>query len=372
MPTYFVTSSLVSAYGIGTDKAFEAILQEQSAIKAQTIKSVSPSVFYSSSIPEVLKQQLNDRFLNQDLSMLEMLSVAVVENATLQFKELISLPETIFVFSSTKGNIEWLGQQSEERINLHTSAKKVVDYFNNPNKPIVVSTACVSGCVAALMAKRLLDAAQYKHAIVLGVDLLCGFVHDGFAAFQAIDNAPCRPFDSSRNGINLGEAAACMILSSAITSNIVLSAGATGSDATHLSAPSRTGEELALTIKSALQEAQIEAKQIDMISAHGTGTLYNDEMESKALALCGLSATPTHSLKSYVGHTFGAAGLIESIMVCKALQANKLIASLNFSTTGTPEPVLINKHTKDAKLNHVLKTASGFGGSNAALIWSKK
>lgn len=124
-----------------------------------------------------------------------------------------------------------------------------------------------------------------------------------------------------------------------------------------------------MAINRALQEANISASQVGMVSAHGTATVYNDEMESKAFALAGLSATPLHSFKGYVGHTLGAAGIVESAIILEAIRHQTLIPSAGFSQPGTPELVNVTTSLQPAVIDYALKTASGFGGCNAAVVW---
>ena len=115
----------------------------------------------------------------------------------------------------------------------------------------------------------------------------------------------------------------------------------------------------------------LSAKEIDFISAHGTATIYNDEMEAKAITLAGLQAVPVNSLKGYYGHTLGAAGIIESIVTLLSMKENTILPTLGFKQIGVTNPVNVSTAVQKISLNHCLKTASGFGGCNAALVFSK-
>lgn len=126
-----------------------------------------------------------------------------------------------------------------------------------------------------------------------------------------------------------------------------------------------------MAISRAMQDAQLQASDINMISAHGTATAYNDEMEAKAIHLSGMGEVPLHSMKSYTGHTLGAAGVLESAMITEAIRRQQLIPSANYATHGVSVPVNIITAMQPAEINYVLKTASGFGGSNAAIVWGK-
>ena len=215
-------------------------------------------------------------------------------------------------------------QRPQERIALFTSAKLVADYFHNPNKPVVVSNACISGLTSLLTAKRLIQSGIYKHAIVAGADVISKFILSGFQSFQAVSDKPCKPFDENRNGISLGEAAGTIVLSCEQRGkgNTVFQSGAVSNDANHISGPSRTGEELCIAVRKALTEAAVDSREVSFVCAHGTATIYNDEMEAKAFSLAGLESIPVNSLKGYYGHTLGAAGLIETILSVHSLEAN--------------------------------------------------
>src|SRR5690606_25226607 len=231
------------------------------------------------------------------LSPFEQLCVYSARQAISSLKEQINLSEAVLILSSTKGNIEWLGRVPDERILLSRSAAVMAAQLGLNIKPVVIFQVCVSGVVAILYGQRLLQSGRYKHAIIVGADRFTKFVLSGFQSFQATASVPCRPFDAQRNGITLGEAGATIILSTETENRPLakLVSGSTSNDANHISGPSRTGEELALAIHRSLYEAQISASEIDMISAHGTATLYNDEMEAKAFATAGVARAHVHS-----------------------------------------------------------------------------
>lgn len=147
--------------------------------------------------------------------------------------------------------------------------------------------------------------------------------------------------------------------------------GAISNDANHISGPSRTGQELGYAIKKSLIDAGLGPDDIDYISAHGTATPYNDEMEANAINYAGLQQVPTNSLKAYYGHTLGAAGLIESIITLHSMKENIILPSAGYEDNGVSKPVNICTSLQHTEVKHALKTASGFGGCNAAMIFSK-
>ena len=233
---------------------------------------------------------------------------------------------TIFILSTTKG----------DNLDLWKPAQAIAQHFGNPNPPIVVSNACTSGVCAQITAKRLLEAGLYRYAVVVGCDIQTKFIISGFQAFKALSPEPCLPFSPERKGLNLGEAAATIIYTVEPHEGWCLEAGSIHNDATHISAPSRTGEGAYRCLQDVLEGVQ--TTEIDLLGVHGTATLYNDDMERTAIQRAGLEHVPVSSLKPFFGHTMGAAGILETIIGMLTLQQGTFI-----------------------------KMISGFGGVNAAI-----
>ncbi len=212
------------------------------------------------------------------------------------------------------------------------------------------------------------------NVIVVAGDLISDFVLSGFQSFQAISSFPCRPYSNDRSGISLGEAVCAVLVGPEISEKekIAYIDAVTANDANHISGPSRTGEGLFLSIERLLKRTRIKSKEIDYLSAHGTATLYNDEMESIAFSRAGLEEVPVNSLKGYFGHTLGASALLESIFAKYSLLNNELFSSLNYSRHGVSKPMNIIQDYQEKELNLALKTASGFGGCNIALLLKKE
>jgi 3-oxoacyl-[acyl-carrier-protein] synthase-1 len=216
-----------------------------------------------------------------------------------------------------------------------------------------------------------LAAGLYKNIVVAAGDIVSEFTLSGFKAFNALSDEPCKPFDADRKGINLGEAAAAIVLSTEQmkSSDIKIINGASSNDANHISGPSRSAEGLYQSVMHTIEN--FPADQIDFVSAHGTATLYNDEMEAIAFSRAGLLNIPINGLKGYYGHTLGAAGLVETIISLESLRQNKLIATAGFEKKGVSENIQIISKTESKEINTVLKTSSGFGGCNASILFSK-
>lgn len=371
IPVYAIASNVTSAMGLDTAAHWKGVAANKPGVKQHIDESLSASSFWASKLDPAQWQYIQAH-TNTTLTAFEQLAAYSVQQALQTCDHELDPKETLLILSTTKGNIELLDRVPDERIALHSSAALVAAYCGfDVHNAVVVSHACVSGVVSLTYGLRLLQGGRYKNVIVVGCDRFTGFVLNGFQSFHAIADEQCKPFDAERKGINLGEAAATIILSVKAdnTPMAQLYAGATSNDANHISGPSRTGEELSDAINRALAEANVTPEQISMVSAHGTATLYNDEMEAKAFGLSGLVSCPVHSFKGYTGHTLGAAGVLESAMIIQSLRHQQLIPSAGFENIGVSEPLNITQHMQAAAINYVLKTASGFGGCNAAAVW---
>lgn len=371
---FIIADNIISPLGFSTAENFQQLKQSVSGIQVHEDKKIADEPFYASLFPACCEVFRGDRYTR-----FEQLLIASIE-ATLASTNLdVTNKNTILIISSTKGNINLIETEEnnealKKRVALHTSAQLVADHFHFANKPLVVSNACISGLLAIVTGMRLIQSGVYENAVVAGADVITKFVMSGFQSFQAVSAEPCKPFDADRTGINLGEGAATMILSSnkKNTNGIKVTGGVTGNDANHISGPSRTGMELSYVLQKAVKEAGLGNADVDFISAHGTATMYNDEMESKAITIAGMERTPVNSLKGYYGHTLGAAGLIESIITIQQMKENLVIPTKGFQHLGVTKPVNIAANTIIEKnLTHCLKIASGFGGCNGAVVFSK-
>ena len=283
---------------------------------------------------------------------------------------------TAFILSSTKGNIE-------ENISLADSAQRIASQLGIDSKPIVVCNACISGLSALILGNRLIDSGLYDAAIVCGCDTPRQFILSGFQSLKALSPEPCRPFDMERMGLNLGEAAATLILSkNPIQGNSWrLGDGFIRNDAFHISTPSKTADGLYLslqrTLESFTKEISSTCKQIDLkehlafINAHGTATLFNDQMESVAIGRAGLSELPANAYKSFWGHTMGAAGILETIISMKAIDDDTILGTRGFSEQGVSGEMNICAENRPTDKKGFIKMLSGFGGCNAT-IWAAK
>lgn len=284
-------------------------------------------------------------------------------------------PETQLIVSTTKGNIDLLAEDCENisrRAFLFPAVMHVANFFDCAREPIVISNACISGVSAFVVAREWLLSGKCKHAVVVGCDVLSEFITTGFASFKSISPQPCRPYDAERDGLTLGEAAGAVVLTTDVTlikgEPIRLAGGAITNDANHISGPSRTGDGLFYAIDSAMREAGLGVENVGFVNTHGTATRYNDDMESKAMAWAGLCDKPLNSLKGYIGHTLGASGVVETVLCMEQLRQGYIYGTHGFVSSDTTHALKVSSAEQPITHPCCVKTASGFGGCNAAIV----
>ena len=364
---YVIADNIYSPLGRNTRANTEALKKGRSGIRLHN-GNLSPDPFYASLFDSTEKMEDESKTFFEQIVFASALDA--IQQADIQPAD----KRTGFILSSTKGNISLIENiksetYPEKRIALHASASLVARELGFSSEPLVVSHACISGLLAMITGMRLIQSGMYDTLVITGADLITSFIYSGFLSFQAISRNPCKPFDAARDGISLGEAAATVVLSAnKQPGSILLGGGSVSNDANHISGPSRTGEELWLAIRRSLEQSGTDANDIDFISAHGTATRYNDEMEAKAIHLASMEKIPMNSLKGYYGHTLGAAGILESIITIHSMKEDIIFPTLGFSTPGTELPLNVVKEISKSNLRKTLKTASGFGGCNAAII----
>ena len=301
----------------------------------------------------------------------ESMLIEQIEDVIRQSGITLSDDDVQLIISTTKGNVDLLAEDCDNiprRAFIYESAKIISQYFKCKNDPVVVSNACISGVSAFVVARDMMLSGRCKHVIVAGCDALSEFITTGFASFKSISAKPCRPYDAERDGLTLGEAAAAIVLTLAPTHDICLAGGAITNDANHISGPSRTGDGLFYAIDSAMKEAGVSCDDIAFVNTHGTATRYNDEMESKAVAWARLDNKPINSFKGYIGHTLGASGVVETILCVEQLKRGSIFGTKGFVTTDVPHHMRLSAQEQNIDRYCCVKTASGFGGCNAAIV----
>lgn len=372
---YILADNVVSPIGYNSIDNFINLMAGYTGIKQVQINGAKPIDTYASLIPDGFVNELDEQLGPGTYTRLEKLLIRSMQDAVTLADIDASSPSTGIIISTTKGNIDLLHEQNPvpaERIYLSPMAKAISKYFKNENEPIVISNACISGVMAIVIGARMIRSGRFEQVIVSGGDIINDFTVSGFLSFKALSSTVCQPFDIARGGLNLGEGIGTVILSRHKgNARAKVLGGAGSNDANHISGPSRDGSGLKIAIRNALKQSGISVDQVDAISAHGTGTPYNDEMEAITFDDLGLSKVPANSMKGYFGHTLGGAGLVESIMGIHAMSQNIQIGTRGYEQHGVSRNINITEQHQSNTVNHTLKTASGFGGCNAAVIFSR-
>lgn len=240
-----------------------------------------------------------------------------------------------------------------------------------------ISTSCSTGLHALGMAKRLIEQNYYDACIAVGTDALCITTVKGFSSLMLLDPSGCRPFDKRRAGITLGEGAGAILLVSAKAVPYCVTPPKTritgwgaSSDGYHMTAPNPEGKGAATAVLSALTEAKIDPDTIDLIVTHGTGTPNNDRSEIAGMRNVFKQLPPFCSMKRTLGHTLAASGILESVCALHAMVDNRIPPTAGFEVTD--DQIGASPAQPAAKpLNTIIKNAFGFGGNNAAVIFTK-
>lgn len=255
----------------------------------------------------------------------------------------------------------------------------VADHLGISHFVSTISTACSSSANAIFTGARMIQAGLLDYALVGGADALTRFTLNGFNTLMILDHELCKPFDENRHGLNLGEGAAYLLLSSEKgikqlnkNSVVILSGYANANDAFHQTASSPQGTGSFLAMKGALNKARKLPGEIDYINLHGTGTLNNDQAEGTAIRLLFEPNFPKmSSTKAYTGHTLGASGAVEAVYSVLAIQQEMIFPNLRLSTPIREFPFSpVTTLLKKQRVKHVMSNSFGFGGNCSSLIFS--
>ena len=402
---YIAGTSMITPLGEGVGKNFSAILRGESGVTGTTDPRITQSALTAGIIPEEVYVNVRGRLgaRAKSLTRTEILTCgclkSLIHSLPQELQTALGNGRTGIVVATAKGNISALEGRcgsgpflpSDDDKVLFSSMTRCISEFSGVREPDIriISNACISGVSAIVAARRMLLVGDYDMVIVVGADTQNRFITSGFASFKSLSPELCRPYDESRCGLNLGEAAGAMALTSmpvrwscgldGESGYVTIDGGAVSDDANHISGPSRTGDGLFFAMRNAMKEAGVNAAGIDLLQMHGTATAYNDEMESKAACLAGVQDVPVQSLKTYFGHTMGASGVIETIIAAAEIQEGIIAGTKGYEKSGVSVPLNVSASNRlitrnlvmsnpAGKINHCLKTASGFGGTNAAVL----
>jgi 3-oxoacyl-[acyl-carrier-protein] synthase-1 len=361
-----IADNITTPLGETTAENYQAVKAGRSELRRYEGKWGIPQPFTAS----LFTDEQTQKHAVEGLTRFESLAYSSARKALDQADIDVKDSQTVFILSTTKADVELLtgDAEADAKLSPADAAKKIAERLGITTEPIVVCNACISGVAAIVLALRLLDAGIYSQAVVCGADVQCQFTISGFQSLMAVSETECRPFDLERLGLNLGEAAGTLVLSAKPkgADDWCIQRGAIRNDAFHISSPSKNGEGAKRALDAVL--CGDAADDLALINAHGTATMFNDQMESIAIQRAGLSAVPVNGLKGYFGHTLGAAGLLETILSMAAIDDHTIIGTRGFEDYGVSGKIqLSSQHTSTDKTRFI-KMISGFGGCNGTVI----
>jgi len=297
----------------------------------------------------------------------------ILENSNLKNFEdtLLILGSSVGGMKNTENSYFKNSDYKDIDINNH-NIQTLIDVIESKYKfydNIAFSTACTSSANAIGYAYDVIKKDIYKNILVVGADSICHTTVGGFDALGVLSNGVCKPFDENRDGMNVSEAIACLLIQNQKTSNSIEVCGVGySSDAYHMTQPHPNGSKNAMM--NALKCANIEPKNINYINAHGTGTMANDTSEASAIEAVFSSEVKVSSTKSITGHTLGAAGAIEAIISSMVIQNQTIPANNNLENIENKN-INLSLETSKEDVNYVMSNSFAFGGNNCSLVFGR-
>ena len=366
-----VSTNIVSPLGMSSQENWRAVMQGRSALRRlENYKGIPLPFVASVFTPEQVEELAIEGFTR-----FESLAIRSIAEALTHTDLDVHGERTIFILSTTKADVEELGFAEERDGDYHRpalSAQRIAEHIGIGGGAIVCCNACISGVSAQILADRLISAGHYDNAVVCGADLVSSFTASGFLSFKSLSNEACRPFDADRQGLNLGEAAATIVFTRADSlreGDWLFERGEMDNDAFHLSTPAPSGEGARKVLEAVMKGRDV--SELAFVSAHGTATMFNDQMESVAIEKAGLSAVPLTALKGWFGHTLGASGVLEVIFGMMAVSESVVLPLRGFREIGVSGKVNLSSELRATDKNSFLKMISGFGGCNAAALYRR-
>ena len=378
-PLIHITGAgLVSAIGCGKGETLSALLHGRSGIGPVRYLRTEEKRFPVGEVKLSNAEMASRTGASASLSRTSLMGILALGEALAQagLKDLTGIP---LIGGTTVGGMDLTEQTFPAYSRLHdcgASTDAIAAHFGGCPWATTLSTACSSAANALIFGANLIRSGQAEIVAVGGSESLSDFHLHGFGSLMILDADPCRPFDATRAGLNLGEGAAFLVLESETSrrrrgavSLAVLSGFGNACDAFHQTASSENGEGAYLAMEKALRMAGLQPSEIDYVNAHGTGTPNNDASESAALRrVFGEAMPPVSSTKAFTGHTTSASGSIEAVFCLLSLQEGFIPGNLNWREA---DPAcVIPTSGGPARLRHVLCNAFGFGGNDSSLVFS--
>ena len=390
-PIYITGTGVVSAIGIGKAATLDALLNNRSGVGQLKYLKTEHKEFPVGEV-KLTDAEMRERLgIAQDAvttrtALMGMLALGeALDEARLTSDQ---LPKVGFISGTTVGGMDMSEQYYLDYLNSDAHKEYIAVYdcgscsemtaahFGKFAFATTLATACSSAANAVIQGANMIRCGKADIVVVGGSECITKFHLNGFNSLMILDTKPCRPFDATRSGLNLGEGAAYLVLESAesakrrgVQPQALLSGYGNACDAFHQTASSPDGEGAFRAMKEALELASLQPADIDYINAHGTGTPNNDVSESQAMMRLFGQVPPVSSTKPFTGHTTSASGSIEAVFCILALQHGFLPVNLNWSQAMDNGIVPVAKPEKKT-LKHVLCNAFGFGGNDSSLLIS--
>lgn len=391
-PIAITGMGIISAIGMNVPENEKSLLESRHGIKKYAIQD--PLIHREVLVGEILKSNeelyaelnlsLNEAFTRSTLLGLVAAKEAV-NSAGIDTNDGL---RTGFISATTVGGMDATEKfyfdflESDENLkfistqNCGVHAELIAEILGIKDYITTISTACSSAANAVMLGARMIKAGLLDRAIVGGTDSLSAFTINGFSSLMIYSDEHCTPFDENRKGLNLGEAAAYIVLESEeLAKNKktlgFLSGYGNANDAFHQTASSEDGEGAYLAIQKALEISGLNPSEIDYINAHGTATPNNDLSEGKSLQRIFDNLPDFSSTKAFTGHTLAAAGAVEAVFSLLALKNQSVFPNLNFQNKIEALGIVPQTELKQKEIKNVLSNSLGFGGNCSSLIFSK-
>ena len=376
---YRIADNIISPLGETTARNYVAVKAGLTRLRRYVEYEGIPDPFVASFLTEEQWQRLTVEGMTRFESLAFHSARQAMEEAGID----PGVSKVVLILSTTKGNIELLESRPLDST-PGEAARHIASALGIRTVPIAVCNACISGVSAIVLAMRLLETGSYDYAVVCGADILTPFTISGFLSLKALSEEVCRPFDMERLGLNLGEAAATIVLThgdrpsvrrrlctagSVPMSRWAIEAGAVRNDGFHISSPSKNGEGARLALEATGGRQRLQ--EMAFVNAHGTATMFNDQMESVAIERAGLNGLPVNALKGYFGHTLGAAGVLETILSMASVDDHTILGTKGFEERGVSGKILLSAENSETDRRGFIKMISGFGGCNGAIMCVK-
>ncbi len=393
---YITGIGAISAIGNKVSENYESLLAKKSGIGAISVLDT----VHKGEIP-VAEVKLSDKELKHKLALsgddaltrTALLGITAVkeafENASVyDIKKyrtgIVSATTVAGMVAREKYYLDFLNSDFlNEHVNTFEAAdstERIADFFGIKEFMTTVSTACSSSANAIMTGVRLIKSGLLDRVIAGGTDALSKYTLNGFNTLMILDREKCKPYDNERKGLNLGEAAAYLVLESEETVKkegkiplAVVSGYANANDAFHQTASSPEGYGAYSAMIQALKTANLKPQDIDYVNVHGTGTPNNDLSEGRAMLKVFNGKVPKFSsTKAYTGHTLAAAGSLETVFSVLSLQKKVIFPNLNFQNPMREFDLIPQTEIlKNVKVKHIMSNSFGFGGNGTVLIFSE-